>query len=371
MRWLVVLFVGCSPLTPLRADAGDDAGVAGGGFVVGGGAALGGGRVGGGGVPLGGGSVVGGGAAGGAVTLRDAGWPAMQAPDTLLEFREVPAPSLRETALTSWANQLFALDATGPLWRFDGQQWTAVNPNIGGAALHLTGALPQGPMTFSGATQWWCTSACLDGGAPERSMTSFAATLVCRGALPLRLQTNLGSVGEFRDGGWVGVGGQLVDISSPTSGCYTTASGRTFFGGPRVRELPRDGGGLQPVSPAFPSADWSDFAEPAFGLVAVGPAQQLALVDGGAWELVTDRNGLMSDAWIRGVALGDGRLGLVGTRAFSLVEPGVILSVPWPQGRLTTSGSGVTVDDAGTVWVAGAWTDPNGTTRKVVGVRPR
>ncbi len=284
-------------------------------------------------------------------------------------FTELPPFSQRSSLLqlTVWNGQLYGADATGPLWVRNGNTWDVVHASIAAGSGQLA-AHPDGPMVFALSEQHVCGTACRIGGASIRYTTTASVVLVCRGQPPIRIQTNFGSVGRLTDAGWVPLGGSFGDLSSPSSGCYAASNGLLLFGGPRIRQLQPDGG-FRPLTQAEGSDEWTDFAEPSFGLTAIGPAQRLAVLDGGAWTVVASRGGLAADPWVRGVALPDGRLGLVGYEAFTVVSEGSARSVRWPWGSLRADVWSVAADPTGTVWVVGTFTKNGETSVKVVGVK--
>lgn len=311
-----------------------------------------------------------GGLGGGAGARADAGWPVREVSAGGFTFTELPSFTARTdlVQLTAWNGQLFGADATGPLWVRNGAGWDVAHASIGSGSGQLA-AHPDGPMVFAFSEQQICGAACRIGGASIRYTTTANVVLVCRGQLPIHIQTNFGAVGRLADAGWVPLGGSFGDISSPYGGCYNASNGLLLFGGTRIRQLQLDGG-FRFMSPAQGTDEWTDFAEPSFGLTAIGPAQRLAVYDGGTWTVVANRGGLAADPWVRGLALPDGRLGLVGYEAFTVVSQGSLESVRWPWGSLRTEGWGVTIDGTGTVWIAGTFTKDGDTSTKVVGVKP-
>jgi hypothetical protein len=114
---------------------------------------------------------------------------------------------------------------------------------------------------------------------------------------------------------------------------------------------------MKPITPTVDSQDWLDFAEPSFGLTALGAAQQLAICDGG-WTTVAERGGALADPWVRSFALGDDRLAIIGFETFRVATPGHVQSTYWPLGALRPESA--TVDHgANIVWVAGVFS-PHG-----------
>lgn len=335
----LLVLAGCTPLSPLQHGDGGTGGGSGG---TGGG--------------------------GGGVSFFDAGWPVTEVAASGFSFVELDAFDSNDPgSLAVWRGQLYGASATGLLVVRDGTQWKTLNTLVGAASDHLVPS-PEGPLVYAFGAQRICGAACRDGGASVDLTTQSGVNIACGGYSAPRMQVALGAVGELTDAGWVALGGSIGDVSDPYSSCFTTRSGRLLFPGPRIREL-RDGG-FRNVSPTFGDLVWTDFAEPSFGVVAMGAAQALAVADGGAWEVVAQRGGLAADPWVRALALPDGSLGLVGYEAFSLVRaPGHIESVRWPLGSLRALQQGITVDDEGRVWVSGTWTLGEDSQLRVVGVK--
>lgn len=356
MRLAVVFaLLSCSPLSPLRADAGFDAGATAGGSSggsAGGGSAFAGGFV----ITAGGSAVVAGGRAGWPVTEVDAG----------TRFIVLPKPSTGKHQLIVAGGTLFAANELGATWKRDGAGWQAVHAE--GSPLIRLAPIANGFVAFDLVEVNFCTGACLDGGAGVRRRVDRNPGIVCRGE-PLRYMSDLGGLYELRDGGFTYLTGGITNIDVLFGGCATVPSGRFYMGGGRILTLGTDGG-LRTERMTESNTSISSFWQTPFGLVAQGASQQLLIEDAGVWPVVTERAGLFNDPWVDSVLRADGTLVIIGYEALSFATAGRVRSERWPWGSLRTDEGLVVADDAGVIWLSGRWSSGSNDVTQIVGIEP-
>ncbi len=315
-----------------------------------------------------GGGTTGGGTGGGGDDF-DAGWPATALP--VDAFVETVLPGFRSSneSLVIWQGRLFYGDGT-QLLEADGAAWRTVSSGASADLMALR-STEEGPLLVTrDKAQLLCDQACRSGAAPRVVDLPFGVFLdrVCGGSGPVAVRDLHGEYYELVDGGWPSIGDPGSQLEPGP--CYRLRD-RTVLttDNYRVGRLSPDGGfhfetAMGRYLPVV------DFAETGFGLVAVaGYDNELISEAGGRWASLATPG---ERDWVRGFALPDGGLIVVGTKGLALASAGSIRTWRYPRGTLDTRREAIAMSPDGTVWVVAKFTNELGDPLNlVVGYRLR
>lgn len=291
---------------------------------------------------------------------EDAGWPVTElSPDS---FTETVLPGFTwndKQSLTTWGGTLFYANSNRVFVTNVGSAWQDVNTHVSVDLLTLR-TTPEGPMLLTASgNPVLCDADCRNGAlVPKEVPLNFAVFLerACSGSLPLVVRSNRGEYFENRDGGWPvwhDPGARL----SPGP-CFRLANGDVLTtDDDRINRLSSDGGNRfeTPKSSGLPV---TDFAQTPFGLVAMAYQPNQLLIDrNGTWESVATPG---DTDFIRGFALADGRLVIVGLRGLWVASNGAIRHWAYPRGELDTRRESIAFDANGTVWIVARFTSALG-----------